>query len=197
MKRSSLAVVLAVSTLTAACGRLGLSDQAPEPSYYEPLPAPAPAPATVQSQSLAPLPPQGGAMQPGAMPPAPGVPGQQAALAPGQIAPAAPPAMAPAPVSADRARALTMSDLAGDWALVSGADNCRVTMSLTSWAGGRRAMSRGCLAPELQLISAWVLDGKQVVLKGSDGAMVATLYSAVPEQFAGTTVSRQPISLSR
>lgn len=219
MTRLPLVAVLALAAGTAACGRLGLSDQGPETSYYEPAPAQPTRP--VMSESLQPLPPPGPTVQSSALPPPPGqpqpypsaaAPGYPAApqpgypsaqpaypgtaQAPGSVAMAPPPPAAPA-VSADRARSLTMSDLAGDWALVSGGDNCRITMSLTTWAGGRRAMSRGCTAPDLQRISAWVLDGKQVILKGSDGAMVASLYSAQPEQFAGTTVARQPISLSR
>lgn len=222
MSRLRLVAVVALAASTAACGRLGLSDQGPGTSYYEPLPAqpngqvtsqslqplPAPGPA-VQSSALPPpagqpagYPPAGGyppaaAGYPPAAAPGPGVAAAPPAAAPGQVAMAPTPGPAAAPVSADRARSLSMSDLAGDWALTSGGDSCRVTMSLTTWAGGRRAMSRGCTVPELQRISAWVLDGKQVILKGSDGAMVASLYSALPEQFAGTTVTRQPIALSR
>jgi hypothetical protein len=221
MSRLRLVAVVALAAGTAACGRLGLSDQGPGTSYYEPLPAQPNNPVT--SQSLQPLPAPGPAVQSSALPPPSGQPagypqagggyppaaagypsaaapvpgGAPAPAAPGQVAMAPTPGPAAAPVSADRARSLSMSDLAGDWALTSGGDSCRVTMSLTTWAGGRRAMSRGCTAPELQRISAWVLDGKQVILKGSDGAMVASLYSAQPEQFAGTTVTRQPIALSR
>lgn len=210
MIRASFVAVLALAAGTAACGRLGLSDQGPETSYYEPAPGQPNRP--VASESLQPLPTPGPTVQSSALPPPPGQayppaadpsypPAQPQAgysgAAPGAGAVAMAPPPAAAPVSSDRARPLAMSDLAGDWALISGGDNCRVTMSLTTWAGGRRAMSRGCTTPELQRISAWVLDGKQVVLKGSDGAMVASLYSAQPEQFAGTTVARQPISLSR
>lgn len=199
MPRLSRLAVLALAAGAAACGRLGLSDQGPDVSY---APPPGRAGQPPLPESLQPLPPP--TVQSSALPPPPGAsegyppagqpqgyPSAAAAPAPG---PAAPP---PPAVSADRARSLTMADLAGDWVLMSGADNCRVTMSLTSWAGGRRAMSRGCTQPELQRISAWMLDGKQVILKGSDGAMVASLYSAEPEQFAGSTIARQPISLSR
>lgn len=193
-----LATLLATSVALSACGRLGFGDE-PRAVAYEPLPAQPTA--QVQSEALKPLPGAPVYGQPGQPPMAQAgqMPQGQAPMGqppqPGQVAMAPPPA-AP-PVSADKARPLALSDLAGDWGLSSGADNCRVTMSLTSWAGGRRAMSRGCSSPELQKISAWAIDGKQVILKGSDGSMVASLYSGAPEQFAGSTVSRQPISLSR
>lgn len=199
MPRLSRLAVFALAAGAAACGRLGLSDQGPDVSY---APPPGRAGQAPLPESLQPLPPP--TVQSSALPPPPGASegyppaGQPQGYPPAAAAPAPGPAAPPPPVvSADRARSLTMADLAGDWVLMSGVDNCRVTMSLTSWAGGRRAMSRGCTQPELQRISAWMLDGKQVILKGSDGAMVASLYSAEPEQFAGSTVARQPISLSR
>lgn len=70
-------------------------------------------------------------------------------------------------------------------------------MNLTSWAGGYRAISKGCTSPELQKISAWDLQGKQVTLKGSDGSTVATLVSAGGEKFTGRTAGAQAITLSR
>lgn len=89
------------------------------------------------------------------------------------------------------------SDMAGGWKLSSAGDNCMAFMALTTWSGGYRANTRGCTSPSLSGISAWNLDGKQVILKDSAGAVVAQLYATSPEQFNGQTITGAPVSLYR
>lgn len=184
-------VALLLAGTVAGCGRLGLND-GPTTPRYEPLPA---APTTpVTQNTLQPLPP---------LPDAPPAPGLAAGVPVDPNAPAAgAPAIAGKPAqvadaASDKGQPVGRTELLGGWRLASGSDNCQLFMNLTSWAGGYRAISKGCASIELQKISAWDLAGKQVTLKGSDGSVVATLTSAGGEKFSGTTTSRQPVSLSR
>lgn len=188
--RVTLALFFAATL--AGCGRLGLND-GPTVPRYEPLPAAPTAPVTQ------------GTLQP--LPPAPGAPATAQPLdpnapqvAPVPAAPGAPPPAAPTKVAEaapDKGQPIGRTELLGGWRVASGSDNCQLFMNLTSWAGGYRAISKGCNSPELAKISAWDLQGKQVTLKGADGAVVATLNSQGGERFSGTTTSKLPISLSR
>ena len=187
-----LLTVLVAGTL-AGCGRLGLND-GPTVPHYEPLPGAPTAPVT--QGNLQPLPPPPGVTAA----PAPGQPvdpnAPPAAAAPGTPPPpAAPPKVAEA--APDKGQPVGRTDLLGGWRVASGSDNCQLFMNLTSWAGGYRAISKGCNSPELAKISAWDLQGKQVTLKGADGSVVATLNSQGGERFSGATASKLPISLSR
>lgn len=87
-------------------------------------------------------------------------------------------------------------ELIGRWTLASGAQSCDVFLSLTQWTGGYRAASRGCV-DGLALVSAWNVDGKQVILADSTGANVASLYKTASERFDGATLSGQSISMGR
>lgn len=200
IRGSRVALMVLIAGTIAGCSRLGLND-APRPpaqqTYYEPLPAAPTAPVTQNTlQPLPPLPGQPGAPVAGAPvdPNAPPVAGQPpvppVAAAPGktQVADAGT-AAGGAPVG--------RTELLGGWRIASGTDNCQLFMNLTSWAGGYRAISKGCTSFELQKISAWDLQGKTVTLKGSDGSTVATLVGAGGEKFTGRTSSSQPITLSR
>ena len=191
IRTQQIMVAVMVAGSLAGCSRLGLGDgpSRPKPlaqSDVEPLPA-APTVPVTQGAALQPLPPLPG--QPGAPvvdPNAPPVPGQQAALTP------------PKPTTPGAGGGtINRTDLLGSWKVTSSADSCQLSTSLTSWAGGYRASSRGCTSPDLVKISAWVVQGNQVILKGSDGSTAATLSSAGPERFSGTTSSNQPIALSR
>lgn len=178
----SLAIVVCVALAAAGCQRLGLGSSRPAPLPATPTPQ-------VSSQALEPLP---GVEQSadGVVEQAPldGVePGTQAGE---QVA------SAPLEAPAD-AREIGRSDLLGGWSLASGADNCKLFMTLTTWSGGYRANSRGCGSPDLQKISAWDLAGRQVILKDDKGATVAQLYASGGEQFNGRTASGQPISVFR
>lgn len=171
----SIALVVALAIAAAGCQRLGLGSSRPAPLPATPTPP-------VASEPLAPLP---GTAQTGlAAGEQPlGVEEQQVAAAPLE-----PPA---------DAKEIGRSDLLGGWSIASGADNCKLFMTLTTWSGGYRANSRGCNSADLQRISAWDLSGKQVVLKDDTGATVAQLYSAGAEQFSGQTSGGQAISVYR
>ncbi len=187
-----VALAVLVAGTVAGCGRLGLND-GPTVPQYEPLPAAPTAPVT--QGTLQPLPTAPGVsgttqpVDPNAPPaaPAPGAPGTPPPAAPSKVAEAAP----------DKGQPVGRTDLLGGWRVASGSDNCQLFMNLTSWAGGYRAISKGCNSPELAKISAWDLQGKQVTLKGSDGSVVATLNSQGGERFSGSTATKLPISLSR
>ena len=69
-------------------------------------------------------------------------------------------------------------------------------MTLTTWTGGYRASTRGCNSTLLKSISAWSLQGSQVVLAGQGGAAVAQLTTSGSNRFEGQA-SGQPISFYR
>lgn len=182
--------VIAATSLTA-CGRFGLDDgPSARTARYEPLPAAPTKPVTQGDlQPLPPVPGQQPVTQEGLPPP--GAPG-----APPPAAPVAVAAATPEP-SADKAVSVGRTDLLGGWKIASGGDSCQLFMTLTTWSGGYRATTRGCNSAQLQRISAWDLQGKQVTLKGADGSVVATLYGAGGERFSGSTAERQSVSLAR
>jgi hypothetical protein len=70
-------------------------------------------------------------------------------------------------------------------------------MTLTSWTGGYRASTRGCSTDVLKSISAWNLNGKQVVLAGSGGSPVATLFPSGNTRFDGQTGQGAAVSFYR
>jgi hypothetical protein len=77
------------------------------------------------------------------------------------------------------------TDLLGGWTVTSGADSCQLFMTLTSWTGGYRASTRGCNSDMLKSISAWSLQGSDVVLAGQGGTPVAHLTSSGNNRFDG------------
>jgi len=83
--------------------------------------------------------------------------------------------------------ALGRTDLLGGWTVASAGDTCQLFMTLTSWTGGYRASTRGCNSEVLKSISAWNVSGKEVVLSGSGGSSVATLFSSGSGRFDGQT----------
>jgi hypothetical protein len=82
---------------------------------------------------------------------------------------------------------LARTDLLGGWKIASAGESCQLFMTLTTWTGGYRASTRGCSNAVLKSISAWNLDGKQVVLAGTGGAPVARLSSSGNNRFNGRT----------
>ncbi len=181
-----LAALLCLTVALAGCQRLGYG------SRSAPLPATPTAP--VSSQSLEPLQPLDPAYgQPGTtVDGAPlGEPGTQVA----GVDPTTGAAASGAPPS--DAREVGRSDMLGGWSLASGSDNCKLFMTLTTWSGGYRANSRGCTSPQMQTISAWDLQGKQVLLKDNSGATVAELYATGAESFSGRTASGAPVQVYR
>ncbi len=113
---------------------------------------------------------------------------QQSAMAPGTTDNAESQPLAQ-PQVANNAPAGTGSigrtDLLGGWTITSGGDSCQLFMTLTSWTGGYRASTRGCSSDVLKSISAWNLQGKQVILAGQGGTPVAHLASSGTNRFDG------------
>jgi hypothetical protein len=109
-------------------------------------------------------------------------------------APATTMAAAPQPPAAS---ALGRTDLLGGWTIASSGDSCQLFMTLTSWTGGYRASTRGCSSEVLKSISAWNLNGTQVVLAGTGGSPVATLAASSPTRFDGRTGQGAAVSFYR
>ncbi|KAB2871784.1 MAG: hypothetical protein F9K43_08455 [Bauldia sp.] len=92
---------------------------------------------------------------------------------------------------------LGRTDLLGGWTIASSSDSCQLFMTLTSWTGGYRASTRGCSSSVLKSISAWNLEGKQVVLAGQGGTPVARLASSGNNRFDGQAEGVGSISFYR
>lgn len=133
------------------------------------------------------------------LPPVAGAPGTNSpvvgAAPPGQ--PGAVASVNPTQPAAPSSAALGRTDLLGGWTIASSGDSCQLFMTLTSWTGGYRASTRGCSSEVLKSISAWNLSGSQVVLAGSGGTPVATLFSAGGSRFDGQTGQGAPVSFYR
>ena len=102
-----------------------------------------------------------------------------------------------APVAPTAAAPLGRTDLLGGWTIASSGDSCQLFMTLTSWTGGYRASTRGCSSEQLKSISAWNLNGSQVVLAGQGGSPVATLQNAGGTRFDGQIAGGGPVSFYR
>jgi hypothetical protein len=93
--------------------------------------------------------------------------------------------------------ALGRTDLLGGWTVSAAGESCQLFMTLTTWAGGYRASTRGCTSADLQTVSAWNMEGGQVQLFNDAGTTVARLYPASRTQFNGQTAGGGPITVSR
>jgi len=93
--------------------------------------------------------------------------------------------------------AVGRTDLLGGWTISAAGDSCQLFMTLTTWAGGYRASTRGCKTAPLQTISAWNMEGGQVQLLNDAGSTVARLYPASKTQFTGQTQGGGPVTVSR
>lgn len=99
---------------------------------------------------------------------------------------------------ADPSGEIKRTDLLGGWTLAVNTDSCQLFMTLTSWTGGYRASTRGCASDMLKSISAWTLNGNQVVLAGNNGVAVARLFPSSSNRFDGQTEQDQmPITFFR
>jgi Protease inhibitor Inh len=100
--------------------------------------------------------------------------------------------------SASTGGELGRTDLLGGWTIAASGDSCQLFMTLTSWTGGYRASTRGCNSELLKSISAWNLQGSQVVLASQGGTEVARLNPAGGSRFDGQSVpSGAPVSFYR
>jgi hypothetical protein len=171
-------VPIALALALAGCGSIGAIGLPPlgkgqtQTQTAGGLPPPLPGETTTSGAVISePLPPPGGA-----------------------VADATAPAAQPAPSSSGP---IGRTDLLGGWTIAASGDSCQLFMTLTSWTGGYRASTRGCTSAELNSISAWNLNGSQVVLAGQGGSPVATLQSAGGTRFDGQTAGGGPVSFYR
>jgi hypothetical protein len=89
------------------------------------------------------------------------------------------------------------TDLLGGWTINAAGDSCQLFMTLTTWAGGYRASTRGCVNAAFQGISAWNIEGGQIQLLNDAGTTVARLYAASKTQLNGQTPGGGPIAVTR
>ncbi len=164
--------------LAAGCSLMSFGRDEPSNRPPEPLAA-VPAGAVTG----APLPP------PGATDPAGQTPTGLASLDPSLQTGTTPMTTGNAPVG--------RTDLLGGWTISAAGDSCQLFMTLTTWAGGYRASTRGCTNAALQTISAWNMEGGQVQLLNDAGSTIARLYPASKTQFNGQTEGGGPVTVSR
>ncbi len=177
MQLNRIAPVVFALTL-CGCGSIGSVGTPPAGTTYVAAP---PTAGGLPPAGTYPGAPPGGAVIAEPLPP----PGGEATVV--AVAPAAPAAAGP----------IGRTDLLGGWTIASSGDSCQLFMTLTSWTGGYRASTRGCASEQLKSISAWNLNGSQVVLAGQGGSPVATLQSAGGTRFDGQISGGGPVSFYR
>lgn len=89
------------------------------------------------------------------------------------------------------------TDLLGGWKVAAGSDNCELFMSLTGWAGGYRASTKGCASMVLTNVQAWNVEDREVILVSGNGETVARLYATAKERFNGQTEDGIGITIFR
>jgi hypothetical protein len=182
MKRLAVAAVAPgfLAMALAGCGSIGAIGLGQNQGATEPVDTVMVSP--VQSNTLPPV--------AGAAPP----PGQGGIVG---GAPGTDTAALNQPSAAPASSTLGRTDLLGGWTIVSSGDSCQLFMTLTSWTGGYRASTRGCNSEVLKSISAWNLNGTQVVLAGTGGSPVATLAASGNTRFDGQTGQGAAVSFYR
>lgn len=174
----------ATALLTAGCSMLSFGRSDPAPPSPQPLAA---APSGSVTGTALPPPGQTDAM------------GQP--LPPGAVAtvdPTIQPGAAPAtPITAPGGAPVGRTDLLGGWTITAAGDSCQLFMTLTTWAGGYRASTRGCTNPALQTISAWSMESGQVQLLNDSGTTIARLYPQSKTLFNGQTEGGAPVTVTR
>ena len=81
--------------------------------------------------------------------------------------------------------------------MTSGEDNCQLYMSLTGWAGGYRATTKGCNSPVLGNVQAWSLNGGEVTLLSGSGEPVIRLTAADKTRLNGKTTAGETVMIFR
>jgi hypothetical protein len=182
----ALRIVLPVTLVIALAGcgsfgAIGLPWKREKPDAVQPLPAATSTVGSVQSSDIGAPGADGSLDTVGGRPVDSGVSPAEQPLAP---PPGTQTAMN-APTGSGAGGAIGRTDLLGGWTITSGNDSCQLFMTLTSWTGGYRASTKGCATPLLKSISAWNLQGANVILAGAGGAPVATLASSGNNRFDG------------
>jgi Protease inhibitor Inh len=97
----------------------------------------------------------------------------------------------------DLSAPLTAQKLIGGWTVISGSDQCRLYLSLTSKVNTNRYTARapGCTMQNLAMVASWQLAGSQVQLFNENGDIIAALLLS-GNRFVGTLVGGQSISMA-
>jgi len=177
------ATVVITALLAGGCSVMSFGRD--EPDYNSPAPLAA-APTDPVTTSTLPPPPG----SPAAVPPASG---GLAALDPSMQGQPGTTATVPATGTVELGR----TDMLGGWTIAAAGESCQLFMTLTTWSGGYRASTRGCVSPGLQTVSAWNLETGQVQLFNDAGSTVARLYPSSRTQFSGQIEGGAPITVSR
>lgn len=88
-------------------------------------------------------------------------------------------------------------DLVGVWSAATPAATCSINLSLTNWQGGLRASTRNCADAQMAGLSAWSIEGQQVLLRGPDGAPLARLFRTGPTRYAGQLETGEAVTVFR
>jgi hypothetical protein len=169
-------VPIGLAVALAGCGAIGAIDLPWKRDHRPPAPLEPAVVAPVESSNLPP---------PGDEATVAGLPAEQAEQQPLPQ----PGAGAAASTTPPSAGGLGRTDLLGGWTITAAGDSCQLFMTLTSWTGGYRASTRGCNSDLLKSISAWNLEGNQVVLAGQGGTPLARLQSSGNNRFDGSAVA--------
>lgn len=105
-------------------------------------------------------------------------------------------ALAP-PLADGESAEVSEDDLIGVWSASTPSATCSINLSLTTWTGGYRASTRNCGDVQLAALSAWSVEGRQVLLKGEDGAPLARLFRTGGTRYAGQLESGQGLTVFR
>ena len=101
------------------------------------------------------------------------------------------------PSSTEGGSAVSEDDLIGAWSAATPVATCSINLSLTTWQGGYRASTRNCGDVQVAGLTAWSVEGQQVLLKGVDGAPLARLYRTGPTRYAGQLETGEPVTVFR
>ena len=95
------------------------------------------------------------------------------------------------------ATAVAEDDLVGAWSATTPAATCSINLSLTTWQGGYRASTRNCADVQMSGLTAWAVEGQQVILKGPEGEPLGRLFRTGATRYAGQMETGQALTLYR
>jgi hypothetical protein len=106
-------------------------------------------------------------------------------------------ASAPLPEPPGGAAEVSEDDLIGAWSAATPMATCSINLSLTTWQGGYRASTRNCGDVQLSGLTAWSIEGQQVLLRDTEGAPIGRLFRTGPTRYAGQLDTGGALTLFR
>lgn len=103
----------------------------------------------------------------------------------------------PLPEPPGGATDVSEDDLIGAWSAATPVATCSINLSLTTWQGGYRASTRNCGDVQLSGLTAWSIEGQQVLLRDTEGAPIGRLFRTGPTRYAGQLDSGGALTLFR